>query len=215
MPRLHKIFTGNFPVTQFYGRLWPGMYPATGDRHNGVDYGVPNGTILLAPFAGIAKRFEDFPQGIGGKVGYGVNVEILGEGDWEDYYSILAHGVMGGFLVDDGDHVQAGQPVLVSDNTGFSTAPHTHHGLRRKNPTLWTDTMKGWIDPLPFMRTEITPVKDAIDNLYKQKQLVEWAWQFMWDTAHLAENKFDSLPAGLKAAFEETRTKIEEMRGNI
>ena len=212
--KLQKIFAGDWPVTQFYGAN-PQIYSKFGVAgHNGVDFGTPNGTILSAPFDGVVKRFEDFPQGRGAKAGYGVNVEIYGEGEWSGFYAILAHGVVGGFLALEGARVRAGDQVLVSDDTGFSTGPHVHFGLRRLNPETWTDPLRGWIDPLPPITKPVDPIKGTLDHLYDQKQLVEWAWQRLWDVAHLQEVGFDRLPAPLREAFEETRTKVETMRGN-
>ncbi len=173
MIQLFPCFEGTYPITQRYGeRPWVyGQWGLAG--HNGTDYGTPNGVELLAPIAGQVTNFYN-------PGGYGWNVEIVGT----DYYAILAHGADQGWLADDGAYVHIGDPVLVSNNSGFSSGPHLHLGVRPNDPALWTGPMKGWLDPLPLMVTEADTITEQVQLLYHQKQTTEAEWQLIFQGYH-------------------------------
>lgn len=111
-----KPFTGNFILTQGFGEN-PASYSQFGLLgHNGLDYGLPTGTQVIAPHNGkvIEAAFDQY--------GYGNYIKI--ENDKEG--SVLAH--LQVFQVKVGDIVSEGQPIGLSNNTGNSTGPHLHWG---------------------------------------------------------------------------------------
>ncbi|MBP6858179.1 MAG: peptidoglycan DD-metalloendopeptidase family protein [Candidatus Pacebacteria bacterium] len=96
--------------------------------YNGVDFGAPTGTKVLAAASGkvlIAK-------GSGYNGGYGENIVIEHDNGTQTLYAHLSS-----VLVSEGDEVTKGQKIALSGNTGRSTGPHLHFEVRGgTNP--WT-----------------------------------------------------------------------------
>lgn len=119
-------FKGSYPLTQEFG-VNPQYYsqflvkypdgsikPMSG--HNGLDFGTPHRTEIIAPHSGEIKEATLDQKGYG----YYVKLENEIEG------SVIAHldaiDVQIGFKLNEGDHIGW------SDNTGYSTGEHTHWG---------------------------------------------------------------------------------------
>lgn len=133
-----RPFSGTFPVTQEWG-VNPTDYARFGLKgHNGVDYGLPTGTFVLAPHSGkvIEAAFDE--------TGYGLYVKIENEKEG----SILGH--FQSSDVNAGDTVSEGQRVGISDNTGYSTGPHLHWGYYRM-PRNKADGYSGTCNPYPYL----------------------------------------------------------------
>lgn len=134
-------FEGNFPITQTYDQHvarakangWcsdPDGNCSNGYYYGGIDWGIPTGTPIRASQSGtvsVAKKDT---------TGYGVHVEIAHEGGY-----LTVYGHMKKFTVAVGDHVNAGDQIGLSDNTGNSTGPHLHFECRLNkhpfNPAPW------------------------------------------------------------------------------
>lgn len=133
-------FNGNFPQTQGFG-VNPENYKKYGLLgHNGLDYGLPSGTPVVAPHKGFIKEAYFDP------LGYGWYIKL--ENDTEG--STLAHLEEGSFRVKIGDFVDEGQFLALSDNTGFSTRPHLHSGYYRF-PRNRQNGFNGYIDQTPYL----------------------------------------------------------------
>lgn len=101
-------------ITQGFGQN-PDMYSAFGYQgHNGIDFGVPEGTVIYAPHDGVAKITND------GANNYGLWICI----DDAKRRSILAH--LSEVMVTDGQTVYQGDPVAKSGKTGKCFGPHLH-----------------------------------------------------------------------------------------
>jgi len=88
--------------------------------HNGVDYGAPMKTPILATGDG-AVRF------VGNKNGYG-NVVILRHGEkYETLYAHMNHFKKG---LKSGDRVKQGDVIGYVGKTGLATGPHLHYEFR-------------------------------------------------------------------------------------
>jgi len=101
-------------VTQGFGQN-PDLYAPFGlAGHNGIDFGIPEGTVVYAPHDGIAKVADD------GANGYGLSVTI------EDgkRRSLLAH--LSETNVTNGQAIYQGDPIGKSGKTGNATGPHLH-----------------------------------------------------------------------------------------
>lgn len=128
------------PVTGGTVSQWFGENPVAYAKfklagHNGVDYAIPVGTSVVASHAGtIVTGVDDS--------GYGVYVKVVGL-KFETIYGHLSK-----VLVKNGDDILAGQPIGLSGNTGNSTGPHLHFGLRIY--AMRNQAYFGWIDPVPF-----------------------------------------------------------------
>jgi len=136
------ISPANGPITQLFGKD-PEFYRRFGfPGHNGIDYGIPNGTPVKAAAEGTVAKVT-FENG-----GYGNYVKLShadGSTTYSTYYAHLTNAAVAA-----GQKVSAGDVVGFSNNTGASTGPHLHFGLRidGQNPAY-----KGYVDPLPFFAT--------------------------------------------------------------
>lgn len=106
--------------------------------HNGVDYAVPVGTPVFSLDNGIAVEIGNDTGG------YGLYVKVAHS--WGE--SLYAH--LSQQVVVRNQQVASGQQIGVSGNTGNSTGPHLHFGVRI-NPNLRDDGWNGHSDPQPFI----------------------------------------------------------------
>lgn len=110
-------------ISQWFGANHSMYEPFGMKAHNGIDMGVPEGTPLFAPLDGEAVVKED-------KAGYGLHVKI--RNPYKKLECVIGH--MSSCLLKDRAKVSQGQMIGKSGNTGFSTGPHVHMGLRSIEP---------------------------------------------------------------------------------
>ncbi len=122
--KLSDCFIGNFPETQGYGAN-PDYYKQFGlAGHEGIDFGMPEGTPVISAHDGVVVRDLDNP--VEGK-NYGIYCVV-----WDTvqkcatYYCHLSSNV-----VSVGQKVVKGQLLGYSGNTGNTTGPHLHFNLCR------------------------------------------------------------------------------------
>lgn len=129
-------------VTSPYGtRLHPilGRYKL----HTGVDIGAPLGADFIAVNDGIVMKAE-----YNGNYG---NMVMINHGGGVS--TLYAHGSE--ILVQAGQSVKRGDPVLKIGSTGLSTGPHAHFEVRINGLT---------VDPLPYITTGVVPGEETKDN---------------------------------------------------
>ena len=104
---------GNPVVTSGFG--WR-THPITGEKkfHNGVDFGLDEGTPVYASESGVVDS-AGWNDG-----GYGNMIELKGS----QFKHVYAH--LSSFEVKTGDSVMKGQKIGEVGSTGRSTAPHLH-----------------------------------------------------------------------------------------
>jgi len=147
---MRNPFDGNYPITQTFGNdlILNGVhyYAKYGYKgHNGIDYGLPTGTNVLAPHSGTVKEaYFD-------ATGYGWYIKIENEIEG----SVLGH--MLSLNVKVGDVVSEGQLISISDNTGGSTGPHLHWGYYRF-PRDRNNGYGGFINQIPYINTTPSPI---------------------------------------------------------
>jgi murein DD-endopeptidase MepM/ murein hydrolase activator NlpD len=101
-------------ITQGFGQN-PQIYSQFGYLgHNGLDFGIPEGTPVFAPHDGTITVKDEGTQG------YGLSV-IIDDGKRR---SLLAH--LSQATVMSGQWISQGDPVGKSGNTGMSSGPHLH-----------------------------------------------------------------------------------------
>lgn len=135
-------FLGAYPINQKFNdpccrQTYVNAFGWVG--HNGIDYGLPTNTPLVAAVSG--KVFRGFEAN-----GYGNYIFITGEG-----YE-TAYGHLNRIDVAMGITVSAGQQIGLSGNTGFSSGPHLHYGVR---PIAYNrnNGFGGYVDPQPLFGT--------------------------------------------------------------
>lgn len=131
------------PITQVFGvnRDYYKQFKVDGvplNGHNGVDFGIPVGTIIQAVYSGDVIEVANDPEG------YGLYIKL--KHFWGE--TLYAHLSQQDVRV--GDKVSMGQMVGLSGNTGKSTGPHLHFGMR-VNPYNRKDGWGGYIDPLKYL----------------------------------------------------------------
>lgn len=129
-------------VTQKFGER-PEVYKPFGlAGHNGLDQRAKSGTPIYAPFEGVLTVFNE------GDKGYGLYVKITKP----NVEVTLAH--LEKVTVKSGQMVYLGDQIGLTDNTGFSSAAHSHLTLKflKDGKILNYDNgYKGAVDPLPYL----------------------------------------------------------------
>jgi hypothetical protein len=117
-----------FRLTGKFGELSPvrNMQP-----HSGIDLAMPEGTTLRSVADGVVDRVFDGT----GLIGKGLSVKFP-----DGTRAIYGH--MNEVKARVGDHVNAGDIVGLSGNTGNSTGPHLHFGLKDADGSV--------LDPTPI-----------------------------------------------------------------
>jgi hypothetical protein len=122
------VVTMKFQLTGKFGELSPvrNMQP-----HSGIDLAMPEGTTLRSVADGVVDRVFDGT----GLIGKGLSVKFP-----DGTRAIYGH--MNEVKARVGDHVNAGDIVGLSGNTGNSTGPHLHFGLKDADGSV--------LDPTPI-----------------------------------------------------------------
>ncbi len=120
-----KPFEGSYPLTSYFGwRVHP--ISKTVKFHEGVDFGCPNNTPLIAVKDGTIIHS-------GWISGYGYTVIIDHGGGYQSLYAHMSDVTNDGIKVSAGSRVVKGQVVGLSDNSGGSTGPHLHFAIKKTN----------------------------------------------------------------------------------
>ena len=119
-------------ITSPFGmRLHPTL--KTYRPHNGVDFAGPTGTPLYSMSTGsVLRTISDSACGLG--------LVIQHPGNITSHYCHLNK-----VSVKAGQSLKAGQRIGDVGNTGRSTGPHLHLGIKRNG---------SWINPIPFMKSK-------------------------------------------------------------
>lgn len=138
--------------------------------HNGLDLSCPVGTDIFACFDGEVHQFL-------GDSGYGINIQLQSntfsvEGSSLRIQAIYGH--LSEFVTVHKKQVKRGDLIAKSGDTGFSTGPHLHWGIKPQyltNDAVLSDYNNGYhgaVDPTPFLEKnpEITPAMER----YGQKR---------------------------------------------
>ncbi|APB35267.1 peptidase M23 [Gloeomargarita lithophora Alchichica-D10] len=102
-------------MTSGFGRRW-------GRMHQGIDIAAPVGTPVVAS-AGGTVIFAGWNSG-----GYGNLVKI-----WHDNGSVTFYAHNNRLLVRENQQVEQGQLIAEMGSTGFSTGPHVHFEIRKRD----------------------------------------------------------------------------------
>lgn len=153
-----------FVITQSWGVFNPAYTPLGFSHHNGIDANVGRaGDVTYQtqfPVYCPTEGFRVFSVGFYPNGG-GNQIELLSKtriqvGDKLCYVQlILCHAKK--ILVQEGDEPAIGELIMIGNNTGFSTGPHTHIGLYRLDDgfqKIDKNDMTGSYDPaLCFSKT--------------------------------------------------------------
>lgn len=166
--KLALPIAGVYTITFAFGEA-PAWYTAVfGYPHNGIDFGVPIGTPVLAADAGTIIYADDVPD----QDGCGINIQHL----WgmSQYWHLSK--VIAGM----GTVVRKGDLIGLSGMTGYATGPHLHFGIKITGKT--DPTMHDWIDPMPYFTEEAPVVSPSAEvNRYHIVLFGESLWSIAQD----------------------------------
>ena len=149
IPSLHYPFYGSYPVTFDFGaqptdEKIKKKYQEWGIiGHNGIDFGLQEGTEVLACDDGVVILAGDNGD-------HGISVTIKHSWGTSTYSHLQSLGV----LVH--DHLAKARVIGASGQTGFTTGPHLHFGIQPNSPDT-NNGYLGFINPAPYL-TETSPL---------------------------------------------------------
>jgi murein DD-endopeptidase MepM/ murein hydrolase activator NlpD len=163
MPAGSYTFTQQFGCVPQLGNLY---FPGEGcpaDRpviHTGIDLAAPEGTPFYAAASGwVTLADYDRPT-----ADANTRIIIQHDGRNEGYATDYLHWVAS--YVEEGDYVQAGDPIGEVGNVGFSTGPHLHFSVtdldsgEHIDPLRWLPDepgLEGYVSRLPNARLRLPP----------------------------------------------------------
>ncbi len=132
-------FRGDFELTQAFGEN-PAIYRRFNlPGHNGLDWGMPVGEEILAVDEGFVILVKEEAGG------FGRHIKI--QHQWGQ--SLYAH--LSQFKAVLNQPVKQGDVIGLSGNSGFSTGPHLHFGMRTK-PYEKNDGWYGYTNPQRYLK---------------------------------------------------------------
>lgn len=157
-------FNGKYPITFKFGEAPDWYVKVFHTPHNGVDFGCPIGTPILAAADGWISYADSVPDADG----EGIN--IAHPFGYTQYWHLSRLSAIPGQVV------KAGDLIGLSGNTGFATGPHLHFGLKSVDNVNPLNTK--WLDPILYIGEpavtlpEVKPVLKYYtiqrgDNLWK------------------------------------------------
>lgn len=115
----------NFKVTQGYN----GSFSHKGSNRYAIDWQMPQGTPVCAARGGVVVKIKDDSSVGGASIKYDpYNNYVLIRHD-DGTLGHYCHLLKGGVCVRPGDHVEVGQRIALSGNTGFSSGAHLHFSV--------------------------------------------------------------------------------------
>ena len=136
-PIIRLPFLGEFPVTFKFGENPDWYVKRFGYPHNGIDWGMPVGTPIVACADGIISYADSVPDSDGCGV-------IISHDFGRSLYWHLSE-----VRATPGQSVKKGECVGLSGATGYATGPHLHFGVLY--PVDSPPNMRGWVNPLNYI----------------------------------------------------------------
>ena len=140
--------------TRITSRFGMRTHPITGvyKLHTGVDIGAPRGAQFIAANDGIVT-YAGYNRAYG-------NMVIIDHGG--GITTLYAHGDQ--ILVNVGDVLYQGNPVLKVGSTGYSTGPHAHFEVRINGE---------YVEPLDYITSYSSEVVNKETNLSTENKVAE------------------------------------------
>lgn len=165
IPRITQVFAANDVNYAQFGLK----------GHHGVDYWVGTGTPVYAPESGtITTSSNGTTDQYTGRVAAG-EVIIL-KGQYEHWFMHLSKRLVG-----TGVRVSEGELIGYTGNTGLTTGPHLHWGVRPLQPNI-NNGYRGFIDPATVLHSP-PPQPPPTNNNQGVKVMDRRAGQQMYLTA--------------------------------
>jgi len=153
-------FTGSHPITSALGNRRDPNNPSATQHHNGIDYGMPVGTPVLAAADGIVDTVRVQP---GNKRSYGRYIVIKHNGFYTYYAHLSAATVRVGQKVKQGEVIGKSGGAKNADGAGSSTGPHLHFEVRKSK------SQGSSVDPKSIfgkLKSAVSSVVGAVSSLF-------------------------------------------------
>lgn len=156
-------------ITGRYGEV-DRLHP---EGHTGVDLGISEGTPLHSLYDGVIARVVDY-----GKDNIGKGVIVRFNDGTEGIYGHLSD-----ITVKVGQKIQEGELIGYSGNTGFSTGPHLHLGLKENghfvDPTPLVDKIGTFIERGSVKNIDYPSVWEWLYEKTIGEGLTHWVTDFI------------------------------------
>jgi murein DD-endopeptidase MepM/ murein hydrolase activator NlpD len=140
---------GRILPTYPYGGRWPGGTWV----HRGVDINAKIGDPVVAVAPGVIIEAGSDLVDINGSMSdaYGIHVFMQLDQTFDGWPMYILYAHFSEVLVQEGQHVEAGEAIGLTGVTGFTTGPHVHLEIRigendpahTRNPELWLQPRNG------------------------------------------------------------------------
>lgn len=146
IPRIYlrRPVDGKWPISSHMGQR---TINGKEERHNGIDFACPVGTEVYAAADGFVYQtgLQDMKDP---GMGYGLRVWQEAKVGADVFY--IWYGHLSQILVQEHGIIKTGDLIGVSGNTGRSTGPHLHLGIRKKNTSVYYDADFELPEPPPL-----------------------------------------------------------------
>jgi len=142
-PKIRIPFEGPYSISFRFGEAPKWYTKVFGYPHNGVDYAMKPGRLILACDDGIVSFVDSVPDSDGAGV-------IITHA-----WGISLYWHLSRTIAKRGQEVKKGDLIGHSGASGFVTGPHLHFGIKVNN--LPNPSMRGWVDPLLYIQGAIEP----------------------------------------------------------
>jgi murein DD-endopeptidase MepM/ murein hydrolase activator NlpD len=140
---------GRILPTYPYGGRWPGGTWV----HRGVDINARTGDAVVSVAPGVIVEAGDNLVDINGRLSdaYGIHIFMRLDQTFDGWPIYILYAHFSQVVVEQGQHVEAGELIGLAGATGFTTGPHVHLEVRigendplhTRNPELWLQPREG------------------------------------------------------------------------
>lgn len=163
-PKIRLPFEGKYPITFRFGENPDWYVRRVGYPHNGVDFGMPRGTPVLACDDGKVWYADNIPDSDG------IGINIGHEWGLSQYWHLTM------CVAKWGDEVKKGETIGFSGDTGWATGPHLHFGIKVKDDS--PPGMRGWTNPVPYLEGPVfQPMLPAIESRTYRVRIGDSLWK--------------------------------------
>lgn len=163
-PKIRLPFVGKCPITFKFGAQPDWYVKIAGYPHNGVDFGCPVGTPVLACDDGKITYADNIPDSDG------LGINIGHEWGLSQYWHLSK------LIATYGQLVKKGDILGYSGSTGWATGPHLHFGIKVEGDT--PPGMRGWTNPINyFTEPPYQPEPPVIPPRYYRVRFGDSLWK--------------------------------------
>ena len=189
IPKLQKPIQGEAPITFKFGEAPKWYKDVFHCGHNGVDFGVKEGTPVMACGRGVVSYADYIPDTDG--------CGVILKHTWG--LSLYWH--LKQIIAKIGDEKEKADLIGFSGATGFVTGPHLHFGI--KSNEFFDGSINGWVDPLVYI-ADMGEIPNT--PLIEPRQYIVRPFDSLWSIAE----KFYKNGAYWRKIYEANSHKIKD-----